>query len=43
MRDSDFVEEFPETIKDAFVETTEFGIEKVKKLKEMLSDQFPVS
>ena len=37
------MEEIPENIKDAFIESTELGLEKVKKLKEMLHDQFPVS
>ena len=37
------MEAIPEEIKDAFVDSDPLALQKVKKLKEILHEQFPVS
>jgi len=42
IRDDEFTESLPGEIKDAFVDDNDFVSEKMKKLKEMLKEHFPV-
>ncbi|EDO32895.1 predicted protein, partial [Nematostella vectensis] len=43
IRDSKFCEDLPEEVKDAFIDEKDFLNEKLKKLKDALKEQFPVS
>lgn len=43
IRDDEFTETLPNEIKDAFVDGNALCTEKMKKLKEMLKEHFPVS
>lgn len=42
IRDDEFTETLPGEIKDAFVDDNTLCTEKMKKLKEMLKEHFPV-
>jgi len=42
IRDGEFTEALPDEIKDAFVDDNTLCTEKMKKLKEMLKEHFPV-
>ncbi len=42
IRDDEFTETLPGEIKDAFVDDNNLCPEKMKKLKEMLKEHFPV-
>jgi len=42
IRDDEFTEALPDEIKDAFVDESALCTEKMKKLKEMLEEHFPV-
>lgn len=42
LRDDDFTERLPSEIKEAFVDDNDLCFEKMKKLKEMLQEHFPV-
>ena len=42
IRDDEFTEALPDEIKDAFVDDNTLCTEKMKKLKEMLTEHFPV-
>ena len=42
IRDDEFTEALPGEIKDAFVDDNDLCSEKLKKLKEMLKEHFPV-
>lgn len=42
IRDDDFTERLPSEIKEAFVDDNDLCFEKMKKLKEMLQEHFPV-
>lgn len=42
IRDDEFTDTLPDEIKDAFVDDNSLCTEKMKKLKEMLKEHFPV-
>ena len=42
IRDDEFTEALPDEIKDAFVDDNTLCTEKMKKLKEMLTEHFPL-